>query len=291
MSVSLKDVLATPFAVMDPFQEHITIARLTFAVRVSSAITFSILFYDYVLTLDLEIQRFWNRRFTLVTFGFYLNRYLALFGNVPAIFEFYWPHAQSMLNAADVPSNVCRYHTSDCGRVYGLYERNRKVLCLLLTMGAIACGVSGWAITQIWQAAYPQGRARTQGQNAVLGNCDLRMSQTQGHYLAIIWGTILLADTVVFALTLSRVLRVGKKWQGSLFTLMLRDGTIYFGVLLGCHIANILTYLVFDSTYRGISTTTTNVIATSLIARLMLNIRDPDLLEGCYRWPSASDSV
>ena len=39
-----------------------------------------------------------------------------------------------------------------------------------------------------------------------------------------IWSSLLAIDALVFGLTLARVLRVGRKWRGSLFTLMLRDG-------------------------------------------------------------------
>ena len=39
-----------------------------------------------------------------------------------------------------------------------------------------------------------------------------------------IWAAILVFDAVVFGLTVYRVLQVGKRWRGSLFTLMLKDG-------------------------------------------------------------------
>ena len=42
--------------------------------------------------------------------------------------------------------------------------------------------------------------------------------------LAGVWATVLVFDLVVFGLTVFRVLRVGKKWRGSMFTLMLKDG-------------------------------------------------------------------
>ena len=41
---------------------------------------------------------------------------------------------------------------------------------------------------------------------------------------AAVWAAVLVFDAIVFGLTAYRVLQVGRKWRGSLFTLMLRDG-------------------------------------------------------------------
>ncbi|TBU39215.1 hypothetical protein BD309DRAFT_970187 [Dichomitus squalens] len=75
-------------------------------------------------------------------------------------------------------------------------------------------------------------------------------------------------------------------WRHSLFHVILRDGTVYFGVLGVCYMSNILTYTLVLPKHKGILTTITNVISTSLISRMMLNIRNPELVELPHRWPS-----
>lgn len=50
-----------------------------------------ILFYDYFITLDLEVERFWKRNSRgLGAILFYINRYLSLLGNIPIIVFFFW---------------------------------------------------------------------------------------------------------------------------------------------------------------------------------------------------------
>ncbi|KAJ8689337.1 hypothetical protein PTI98_013367 [Pleurotus ostreatus] len=51
----------------------------------------TILYYDYWLTLPLEIERYWALEgFTTARFLFYLNRYTSLFAHVPVIVAYFW---------------------------------------------------------------------------------------------------------------------------------------------------------------------------------------------------------
>ncbi len=51
----------------------------------------AILYYDYWLTLPLEIERYWALKgFTTARFLFYLNRYTSLFAHVPVIVAYFW---------------------------------------------------------------------------------------------------------------------------------------------------------------------------------------------------------
>ena len=51
----------------------------------------AILLYDYCLTFASEVERCWvDRRLSWGLGFFYLNRYLALFGYIPIMMEFFW---------------------------------------------------------------------------------------------------------------------------------------------------------------------------------------------------------
>ena len=55
-----------------------------------------ILYYDYTLTFSAEVDRFWKGRFSFASFIFYFNRYLALSGHIPVLYEFYGTHDQKV---------------------------------------------------------------------------------------------------------------------------------------------------------------------------------------------------
>ncbi|KIK57205.1 hypothetical protein GYMLUDRAFT_173063, partial [Collybiopsis luxurians FD-317 M1] len=56
----------------------------------------AIVIYDYLLTFDLEVERFWKSQSTLglASILFYINRYLPLFGLIPITLFFFWPESK-----------------------------------------------------------------------------------------------------------------------------------------------------------------------------------------------------
>ncbi|KAI0651343.1 hypothetical protein C8Q79DRAFT_922130 [Trametes meyenii] len=279
-----------------PAAHLLTIAESNHINRIFASIAFGILWYDFVLTIPREVERYWKGGRSWASTFYFLNRYTSVISHVPVVVEFF----------AVMPEATCRrlqlYHQilaalTQCIvgvllmlRTYALYNRNRKVVYLLSSICALGGAVSVWAIVSV------RGLHVRSFQDIVIyAGCDLTLSERQGYYLAAAWSSILVFDFAIFALTLVQALRVGRTWSHSLFRIMLRDGTIYFGILVICYFSNILTYIFAQPVYKGVSTTLTNVldgiplllsISTTLTTRLMLNIRDPELLELPRRWPS-----
>ena len=56
----------------------------------------AILYFDYVLTFDMEVERFWQRQFSWISLGFFLNRYIAVAMHIPVMFEFFWTSLPSV---------------------------------------------------------------------------------------------------------------------------------------------------------------------------------------------------
>ncbi|RPD76978.1 hypothetical protein L226DRAFT_559154 [Lentinus tigrinus ALCF2SS1-7] len=258
-------------------------AQTDFVVRSLSAIAFALLYYDYALTFGAEVERFWRFRKgrpSWGTIGFFLNRYLSILGHIPVILEFFGSEAYSTdeLSHWQMLAGVAQLIivALQISRVYALYSGSRKVLCTLICLSIVVFAISGWAIRDTWQTQCSTVADRPNGTQT---NCDIEASRTEGRSLAVVWASMLVFDIAIFGCTLRRVLQVrdGERWTGSLFTLMLRDGAIYFGVLLLCHLANILVCMLAEPAYKDPSVTITTVVATMLISRLMLNIRDPDL--------------
>ncbi|OBZ75903.1 hypothetical protein A0H81_04255 [Grifola frondosa] len=107
--------------------------------------------------------------------------------------------------------------------------------------------------------------------------CQLSLSVQQVYYLLGSYIVLLLADATVFLLTVVKVAQIRQHFPEGLFEIMLRDGIIYFGILVVLNISNICTLLLADPPEKVISLTATNVMSSTLIARWILNLRDPNL--------------
>ncbi|KAH7878197.1 uncharacterized protein C8R40DRAFT_1167601 [Lentinula edodes] len=157
-------------------------------------------------------------------------------------------------------------------RTYALFERNFKVLVLLVAVG-LALVIFG-IVVLAW------GRNEIQFPATVTMNqagCRFWLDQRDASCLALVWGGMLLFDFLVFSLTLYKALTLQRDSRMTLLSVLMRDGTIYFGVMAISIIGNMLTFLLGSSQTRGMATTFTNSISSIMISRLMFNLRDPSL--------------
>lgn len=152
-------------------------------------------------------------------------------------------------------------------RVYVFYNRNRRILSLLVAVVMIGVGLFCWAFslrpsepTVIAQGTY--------------AGCSQLTTSVEASYWAATWGGQLLLDIVVFTLTLKKLIRARSLGKWSYMALSLRDGAIYFAVMTAVNVANIATYLVLADPYRAILSYLTNMLCAAMISRLMLNLRD-----------------
>ncbi|KAI0632837.1 hypothetical protein C8Q77DRAFT_849115 [Trametes polyzona] len=257
--------------------------------RILSSIAFALLYYDFVLTIPQEVERYWRRKFSFPSFLFYLNRYMSVLSHIPVIIEFFGVFPETFQQYHRFISILIQGVVAALMvlRTYALYGRDKRILALLL----VIIGTGG--IISIWVLVVGRRTRRPTIQHADVDavariGCDLTLSQEEGYDLAIAWSAILVFDATVFVLTLLQSLRIGRAWSGGYFRIMLRDGTVYFAAMFVCYLSNILAYALAKPVHKGVSTSITNVVSTTLIARLMLNIRDPNLLEGPHRWGTSS---
>ncbi|KAJ6468128.1 hypothetical protein C8R47DRAFT_1200993 [Mycena vitilis] len=250
-------------------------------------VSFSILFYDYFLVLDWEISRYWGSQFTWVNALFFANRYGTLLGNIPVVMEYFWSQNSTPTKIKASFESLClgleSYHqyfivasqimigVRDIAmlilRTYALYERSKRVLTLMVTVTVAAVA---WSILT--------GKAVDKSTNLPLYfGCNYPTSREQGLSLAAAWAGVAVFDCMIFLLTLYKVFSRRRPNGTDLLTVLLRDGSVYFGVMVMSNVSNILTFVLGTSYTRGIATTFTNIISSIMITRLMLNIRDPAL--------------
>ncbi|KAH9971456.1 hypothetical protein BJV74DRAFT_865844 [Russula compacta] len=193
---------------------------------INSLISFSatvMLYYEYMLTLSREIQFLWppHNKLGWFTFACLLNRYLPLFGHIP-IFLPYLITASSDVRPCEglhvydewfVTLMQAQASILVLPRVYGLYDRSRCVLGVLvfsfvITTGAAA--VCGEAIPV--KSSFP--------------GCAEYMPRIGGRFSAIPWMGLLLYDCVVFCLTLYKAFTMGSAIR--LLNVIVRDGRALF---------------------------------------------------------------
>ncbi|KIK57206.1 hypothetical protein GYMLUDRAFT_763961 [Collybiopsis luxurians FD-317 M1] len=88
------------------------------------------------------------------------------------------------------------------------------------------------------------------------------------------WIGIVTFDICVIFLTLWKSLRMRKECiPGGIMTVIMRDGILYFGIIAVVNVTNILTFALGSGFTRNLLPIISNVIASLIMSRLMLNIR------------------
>ncbi|KAJ7121513.1 hypothetical protein C8R44DRAFT_622502, partial [Mycena epipterygia] len=239
-----------------------------------------LLFYDYFLTLEWEISRYWESAFTWPNILFFANRYGTLPGNIPVVIQYFWSTNSTPAKITSRCRHLESYHQYFIIatqvlvaallilRTYALYDRNKGVLAFMLsvTVGAIIVGI--WTVVT--------GKTGDDASNLRLYfGCDYAISHSQGISLATAFAGAAVFDCMIFLLTLYRALCTRRRPNsGDLFTVLLRDGMSAFRPIP----SSLCPFTVSGSPFtRGIATTFTNIISSIMLSRLMLNLRDPAL--------------
>jgi len=262
-------------------------------------IAITILYYDYFLTINWEIDRVWKSTTTTTTNGpgwrlrlgwgtglFYFSRYVCLLGHIPVVVEYFWftsnPRKQEicrMLHTYHQYLSVSIQVVVACMlvmRVYALYAKRRFVLVLYLLILSVAGVVCAWSL------AHGKNKESRRDVNLPFG-CAPNMSHEFAIRAAVAWGSMLVFDLVVFLMTVYKSVNVPRLGDTSLVDVLFRDGAVYFGVITTLNLSNMLTYLLGTLFTRGLLTTMTNIISCVMISRLVLNLRHPSLVSNALR--------
>ncbi|KAI1790905.1 hypothetical protein LXA43DRAFT_890166 [Ganoderma leucocontextum] len=112
--------------------------------HIVQAISFTILYFDFFLTLPAEVDRYWTGGRSWASFFFFVNRYMSVICHVPVIYEFFWPMPESLYHQLLVAVTQVVVGVLLMLRTYALYNRNRQVIFLL----SVICAIGG-AVTVV----------------------------------------------------------------------------------------------------------------------------------------------
>ncbi|KAJ7662892.1 hypothetical protein B0H17DRAFT_1093329 [Mycena rosella] len=236
-----------------------------------------VLVYDYFLTLEMEVKYTWargnNKRGSA---WFFFLRYFAFAGNIALAFmEFgdFKPEVRCIckhLKSAVGLLIVVQEFVIGCTlilRVYAMYSFNKHILWLLVVAAAVTVGLGAWSVV-------PAGP--TPIIPISLPGCQILHSTAQSIRMAAAWEAELACNVLILGLTMYRAwqqTRDGLLPDGSLWTIMMRDGAMYFAVICLVNLANILMFYLGDVNMNASLAWFTAMISVVMITRLTLNLR------------------
>ncbi|KIK66136.1 hypothetical protein GYMLUDRAFT_38652 [Collybiopsis luxurians FD-317 M1] len=261
---------------------------------------FVVLVYDWLLTLDQEVELIWRRPFKtkLPVLLFFFNRYLTLLGNIPIFVLYFWskpvnPH-NPQLGARNldfylqsfifvVQSNITALFIL---RVMALYGRRRWITLFLIALGL---GMTCNSIVQIALAnRQPYADKALSDQ---IGNIPI-FSSSQGFHLAYVLVGTLIFDICIFSLTVWATIDMfrSKFIQGGVGAVIMRDGLMYFGIITLVTLGNLLAYVFGTNLLKALLAIPSNILSSILMSHMMLDLRE-DRNTKNYATPTQVSSI
>ncbi|KAI0708847.1 hypothetical protein C8T65DRAFT_740060 [Cerioporus squamosus] len=246
----------------------------------------AILAYDYLLTFPREVRFVWSRKFSPATVLFVLNRYIILllyFVDLITLFPIIPSTYASRVGKFIVVLEIFPYiiWAAFSGlRTYALSQRNTFIGLFVAFLSLVPAGINAYFLSTFTFVNLDPP-----------SNCtafsDITADLSKTYDLTIVSRTSLIAaDVFVIAVTwwstygirkLSRHARLGTSFG----TLLMRDGTIYFIVLLAMNVVHMTLNTVKPNNVvqqASYVTILENPIASVLISRFILNLREVDQL-------------
>ncbi|KAJ7281588.1 hypothetical protein C8J57DRAFT_1559455 [Mycena rebaudengoi] len=293
---------------MNLLQDQYSIARLQLVADQRLSHTLFLLglvipCYDHILTLSDEIRYIWMRPKLRSSYWFLLNRYLALSVNIFNAISIFRPadpqgcmfHVSIRpkgVGSANAACNLLYVQTAVSFlydslqfvvqvilsiRVFAMYNLSKRLMIVLSVCGLTALGIGAWLITtvnppsllSIDDQVYGPG-----GGDLIMPQCTNLVYPESAKRVAGAWLIQLGLDLLIFGLTLRRGL-VHKSRANNPFSLihcLVRDGAIYFAVILSLNIMNILMLLLGRHLLAASVSWMTSSIPSAMVSRLMLNL-------------------
>jgi len=208
----------------------------------SSLSAYVILYYDYFLTLSMEISRYWRAgSYTWASIIFLLLRYVALLGHLP----FFYRTFGNVCNKERLVNALGSYHSTLVlllialtsillsMRVYALYSRNKWVLCLMTLEYVAGVIIACWALVGVWPKA-----------------AAYRSTEHDALLKAAAFSGLLIFDLTVFILTVARSIRLWSRKEPFIHR-VLTDGLMYYGVIWNLNLLNVILLAINVSPLKG----------------------------------------
>ncbi|KAH9481776.1 hypothetical protein JR316_0006303 [Psilocybe cubensis] len=219
----------------------------------------TVLIYDFFLTLDDEVEYIWKRTKTISSYLFFVQRVLAVLSLMPSASSVismgsYFDTGLVMCGRGgpsfNLLGNVLLFLSEFLVgvylllRIWALYEKSLRVM-----MSGVVwciCYISTLVVVII-------GKSAKGGLTG--GGCDTGSAPSTSHKTAVTWGLLILNETIIFVLIMYKMTEARRQSslpnfrplgnrRISLEELIVRDGAMYYMVVILVSVANMSSYFV-----------------------------------------------
>jgi len=249
------------------------------SIRYAALASSCIIFYDYLITMDGELELIWNAHWSLGKVLFLVNRYYALSAAIVNNYGLFSPHLTNSfcmhffrwqgytgLIAAMIAQMILQM------RLYALYKLNKKILLLMGGCFTITSAASATIMSRTL--------SRITVQSHVLPGVPFCVPfGIPGHFYTF-WIPLLLFEALMCGLALYRGFRT-LRTEGSLFQsgrqlvrILIRDSIFYFLAMFATYFTNLLVWVFARYTLLEIPVGFSVAISCVMANRLVLNVRE-----------------
>ncbi|KAH9889273.1 hypothetical protein C8Q73DRAFT_654019 [Cubamyces lactineus] len=235
----------------------------------------ALLWFDFALTLPTEYRRIWKRRFTGATIVYLLTRYIAVIERIFFVLEvLVWNSTDPVFRCGGITHtddtllflNYLAFSAFTCLRVYGVWGRDWKPLLIVLPLTLVK------PICTIYEATryIPVQAGPPFGCVYIYTIADTSVATK---------ATTIAADAILIVLTWIKTFGIKRDSmqagvRAPLATLVLRDGTAYFLILLVIQLVTIISNQVSLSlTIWLVWPYFDQVLTVIFLSRFMLDLR------------------
>ncbi|KAJ6605403.1 hypothetical protein DFH09DRAFT_1121327 [Mycena vulgaris] len=235
----------------------------------------AILFFDYLLTFDLEMALIWPSRWSISKILFLLSRYL-VFVEVPLGYYYVFVSDTSLKHCKIINSTVIMTRLAGIAiaeailllRTYAISGRERRVLNVFGSIYAI--GVS----TSIITLSLFIGSSKYAVPPLHLPGCDLAGGRFI--FVGIPFIIIVLNESALMSYTIWIGIKTYRHTRNPLIVTMYRDGIIYFAFLSVGSLINLLILVAGPAHMQDLLNSLLRILHSIFSCRILLHVREAE---------------
>ncbi|ESK82501.1 hypothetical protein Moror_14406 [Moniliophthora roreri MCA 2997] len=233
----------------------------------------TLLYWDHILTFPAEVKYLWKRPRAISGYMFFLNRYFTALTNIVVIISRLGPKSllesssclplQKIRDIVVVVAQVIVLLIMTM-RIYALYECNKRLLWILLCI--LMLGLAGCAFSLFYKTGEPVFETR----------CHTPRDERQAAQAVVAWEAAFFYDALIFSLAMYKAYQTKKQlgMRLPLMTIIIRDGSLYFGAMSLASLANILTFYLAGPFMKVSLSPVASSLSVTLVSRLMLHLHE-----------------